>query len=236
MRGCLFVLVLGVALLAGVAWYGSQPIATAAIGALLGSSGFHAASSTITATADPPPRLLLGHADRISVTGSDVDWRALHADHLVLTLDGVDLLSRTADSIQGSVQGASLDDSNGGTAAKASSIKFAGPADAATTTVVVTPDAVRDVIVATAAQQFGIQISDVRLIAPDRLQLVTSLATLEGRLTIDGNGALALDTRLGSIPILSIDPSLPLRLGSVAVIDGALHLTGTLDAEALLRG
>src|SRR5262245_39609935 len=151
MRGCLFVLLLGVALLAGLAWFGSGPLANAAIGAALGGSGFHAASSTISATADPPPRLLLGHAARVSVTGSDVDWRALHADRLSLTLDGVDLLSRTADSIHGSVDGASLDDGNGGTA-RASSIKFAGRADAADTTVVVTPAAVRDAIVSAAAQ------------------------------------------------------------------------------------
>jgi hypothetical protein len=234
-RGCLFVLSIGVALLAAGAWFGAQPIATAAIGAVLGSSGFHAASSTISATADPPPRLLLGHADRISVTGSDVDWRALHADRLTLTLDDVDLLSRTAGSIHGSVDGAELDDGAGGTA-KATSIDFAGRADAAETTVVVAPGEVRAAIVAAAAQRFGIQISDVRLAAPNRLQLVTSLATLDGTLSIDGNGALALDTPLGSIPILSIDPSLPLRLDSVAVVDGALHLTGTLDAEALLRG
>jgi hypothetical protein len=235
MRGCLFVLLVGAALLAGVAWYGSPTLANAAIAAALGGSGFRAASSTITATADPPPRLLLGHADRVSITGSDVDWQALHARRLALSLDDVDLLSRTAASIRGSLDDARLDDGNGGTAA-ARSIRIAGPAAAATTTIQVDASAVRQAAISTAARNFGVTISDVKLAAPDRLQLVTPGATIDGRLTIGADGALALTTRLGAVPILRIDPSLPLRLTAVSVVDGGLQLTGALNVETLLGG
>jgi hypothetical protein len=233
-RGCFFILVLGAALLAGIAWFGSVPIAATVIGAALGSSGFHARSSTITATADPPPRLLLGHADRVSITGSDVDWHALHANQLSLTLDDVDLFRRSAARIRGSISGARLDDGAGGSAA-ATSIVVDGPADAAATTIIVDPAAVRAAIVSAAASRFGMSIDDARLVAPDRLQLVTPVGSIDGRLTIDPAGALAFDTRLGTVPILTIDPSLPLRLRSVAVVDGGLRLDGVLDAESLLR-
>jgi hypothetical protein len=234
-RGCFFVLLLGVALLAGIAWFGSGRIAAAAIGAALGGSGFRAASSTITATADPPPRLLLGHADRLSITGSDVDWRALHANRLSLTLDDVDLFGRSAATIQGSLTGARLDDGSGGSAA-ATSIQVAGPADAAATTIVVDPAAVRATIISAAASRFGIAVTDAVLVAPDRLRLVTPLASIEGRLTIDTGGTLAFVTGLGTIPILTLDPSLPLRLRAVTIVGGSLRLNGLLDVESLLRG
>jgi hypothetical protein len=234
-RGCLFVLLLAAALLAGVAWFGSGPIAATAIGAALGGSGYRAASTSITATADPPPRLLLGHADRVSITGSDVDWRALHANRLSLTLDDVDLFRRSADRIRGSISGARLDDGSGGSVA-ATSIAVDGPADAAATTIVVDPAAVRAAIISTAASRFGISISDALLVAPDRLRLVTPVGTLDGRLSINADGALVFDTRLGSVPILTIDRSLPLRLRSVAVVDGALRIDGVLDADSLLGG
>lgn len=235
MRGCFFILVLGAALLAGIAWFGSAPIASTAIGAALGGSGYRAGSSTITATADPPPRLLLGHADRVSITGSDVDWHALHANRLSLTLDDVDLFRRSAGRIRGSVSGARIDDGAGGSVA-ATSIAIDGPADSAATTIVVDAAAVRAAIVSAAASRFGISISDARLVAPDRLQLVTGLGSIDGRLTIDPAGALAFDTRLGTVPILTIDPSLPLRLRSVAVMDSGLRLDGVLNVQALFGG
>jgi hypothetical protein len=105
---------------------------------------------------------------------------------------------------------------------------------------VVSPDdmnhAVRTAIVSAAARRFGISISDARLVAPDRLRLVTPLGSIDGRLTIDPGGALGFDTRLGTVSILTIDPSLPLRLRSLAVVNGALRLDGILDAQALLGG
>jgi hypothetical protein len=235
MRGCFFVLLLGLALLAGIAWFAPQPLVEGAIVAALGASGYRAGSSTITASADPPPRLLMGHADEVSIDGSTVDWRALHANHLALILDDVDLFGRTAGTIRGSISDARIDDGSGGSAT-ATSIELTGPADAARTSIVVDPAAVRATIIAAAARQFGIPIQDVQLVAPDRLELVTALGTLDGRLTIDGNGRLAFVTRLGTVPILSIDPSLPLRLTSVSVVDRALQLSGILDVESLLRG
>jgi hypothetical protein len=62
------------------------------------------------------------------------------------------------------------------------------------------------------------------------------LGSIDGRLTIDPAGAVAFNTRLGTVPILTIDPSLPLRLRSLAVVGGGLRLDGILDAQALLGG
>ncbi len=235
MRGCLFVLLLAATLTGVAMWFGSGPLVSAVIGTALEGSGYQASATSISATSDPPPRLLLGQADHVSITGSDVDWKALHAHRLTLTLARVDLFARTADTIRGSIDGAVLDDGHGGSAS-ATSIRLAGPLEAAAATITLDPAVVRSVAITAAARQFGVTPSDVQLVAPDRLRLVTPAATIEGRLMVDGAGTLVLSTRLGSVPLLTLDPSIPLRLRSAAVVDGSLHLDGVLDVTSLLGG
>ena len=108
MRGCLFVLVLAAAVLGGFAWFGSPALASAVIEAVLDNAGYHAATTTITATSDPPPKLLLGRADRVEIDGTDVDFRTFHANRLQLTLTDVNFVARTAGKINGQISGAEL--------------------------------------------------------------------------------------------------------------------------------
>jgi hypothetical protein len=108
MRGCLFILLLALAVLAGAAWFGAAPVASTVITSILEGSGYHAASSTVTVSADPPLRLVLGHADRVTIDGGDVTWRTFRAARLQLTLRDVDLFGRTAGSIEGTIDGAEL--------------------------------------------------------------------------------------------------------------------------------
>jgi len=235
MRGCLFVLLFAAVVLGAVAWFGSGPIVNGVIGVGLQGAGYTAASTTIDATADPPPRLLLGQADRVSITGSDVDWKALHADRMALTLDGVDLFARKASTIRGSIDGARLDDGKGGSAT-ASSIELAGPTDAAVATITIDPSDVRTAVTVALSSRFNVQPTDVQLVAPDRIRIVTPNATIEGRLLIDSSGALAFSTPLGDAPMLSIDPAMPLRLTGARVVGGNLVLTGRLNVTDLLNG
>jgi len=108
MRGCLFVLVVAAALIAVGAWFGAAPLTATVITSILEGSGYHATSSTVTAGADPPLRLLVGHADRVTVDGSGVTWRTFRAAQIDLTLGDVDLFGRTAGSIHGTITGAEL--------------------------------------------------------------------------------------------------------------------------------
>ncbi|HEX5824544.1 MAG TPA: hypothetical protein VFY18_08815, partial [Candidatus Limnocylindrales bacterium] len=86
MRGCLFVVLVGSAVLAGAAWFGAPPLTSTVVASVLEGSGYHAASTTIIASADPPVRLLLGHADRLTIDGHDVTWRTFRAVGVSLTL------------------------------------------------------------------------------------------------------------------------------------------------------
>jgi hypothetical protein len=234
MRGCLFVLILAAIVLSAVAWFGSPVLASTVIAAALESGGYHAASSTVTATSDPPPKLLLGRADRVEITGSDVDFRTFHAATVHLVLTDVDVVARTADRISGRITAAELRTADG--AATTADVDIDGDAGAAAATILVDAATVDRVVKATLQERFGVAVTETQLVAPDTLRIASAGATIEGRLVIDDSGAIALATSLGSAPILSLDPSFPLRLRSLTAVGGDLRIDATFDAESLLRG
>jgi hypothetical protein len=233
MRGCLFVLVLAAAVLAGLAWFGSPILASTLICNALENAGYHAASSTVTATSIPPPKLLLGRADRVDIVGADVDFRTFHAASLDLVLTDVDVLGRTAGRISGRITGAEMTTTGETTS---TDIDIEGDAGAATATIVVDHATVSRVVKATFQQKLGVTASTVELIAPDKLRITAPGATVEGQLLVDSSGAIAFSTSLGSSPILSLDSSFPLRLRSVRVEADDLRIDAVLDAESLLGG
>jgi hypothetical protein len=234
MRGCLFVLVLAAAVLTTAAWFGAPVLASTLVATALQNGGYHAGSSTITATSDPPPKLLLGRADRVEIAGTDVDFRTFHAASLDLVLTDVDVVGRTAARITGRITGAELKTTDG--VATTADVAIDGAADAADATIVVDAATVDRVVKATFQRELGVAVSGTELVAPDILRISAAGTTLEGRLSIDASGAIALSTQLGSSPILSLDPSFPLRLRSVGAEPGGLRIDATLDAQALLGG
>ena len=235
MRGCLFVLVLAAALVAAAAWFGAPPLVSTVIGSILDGTGYRAASSTITATADPPVRLLIGHADRVTIDGRDVTWRTFRAARLGLTLDDVDLFGRTAGTIQGTITGAELQSNDAG-APPTADVAIDGSGATAHATIRVAGAAVDRLVRARFASAYQVAVTSTALVAPNTLSVVAPGATVEGRLTIDADGALVLVTRLGSAEVFAFDPSFPLRLTAVRIVGPDLELDGTLDADALLGG
>ncbi|MBA2720950.1 MAG: hypothetical protein H0U52_17165 [Chloroflexi bacterium] len=234
MRGCLFVLVLAAAVLGSLAWFGSPVVASAIIQAALEGSGYHAATSTVRATSNPPPKLLLGRADRVDIEGEDVDFRTFHAARLDLALTDVDVVARTAGGVSGRIDGAELRTTDGVAAVADVSIEGTGGTAAATINV---EGATVDRVVRDAFQrQFDVALTAVALVAPNVLRISAGLTTVEGRLEVDAAGAIALRTPLGSSAILHFDPSFPIRLDAVAVAGSNLRIDATLDTEALLGG
>jgi hypothetical protein len=233
-RGCLFVLVLAAAVLGAFAWFGSPVLAATVIQAALENAGYHATTSTISATSDPPPKLLLGRADRVEIDGTGVAFRTFHAARLDLTLTDVDVVARTAATISGRIVGAELEAS--GTAATTADVEIDGPASDASATIEVDGATVDRLVKAAFAARFGVAPSGTELVAPNTLRVTAPGATIEGRFGVDADGAIALTTRLGATPVFRFDPSFPLRLTSIAIVDGRLRIGGVLDAEALLGG
>jgi hypothetical protein len=233
-RGCLFVLVLAAAVLSAAAWFGSPILASSVISGALDNAGYHAASSTVTATSDPPLKLLLGRADRVEIAGTDVDFRTFHAASLDVVVTDVDVLGRTAGRMSGRIDGAEMITSAGETTT--ADVTIDGVASGADASIVVDAATVVRVVKGTFQQKFGVAVSSVKLIAPDTLRISAPGATVEGQVLVDPDGAIAFSTSLGSSPILSLDPSFPLRFRSVRVDGGNLRIDAILDAESLLGG
>ena len=224
----------GLAVVAGAAWFGAAPLTSTVIASILEGTGYHAASSTITASADPPLRLLLGHADRVTIDGRDVTWRTFRAAHLELTLRDVDLFGRTAGAIDGTIEGAEL--SSVDDPAPTADVAIEGTGSEADATIRVAGATVDRLVKAGFAKRFGVAVDSTVLMAPDTLRISAGGTTIEGRLTIDASGPLVLSTTLGSADLFRFDPSFPLQLTGVRVRRADLELTGTLDPEVLLGG
>jgi hypothetical protein len=234
MRGCLFVAALAAVVLSAGAWFGSPILASTLISTALQNAGYHAASSTVTATSSPPLKLLVGRADRVEIAGTDVDFRTLHAASLDVVLTDVDVIGKTAGRISGRITGAELTTTAG--EATSADVDIDGAADAANAGIVVDAATVDRVVRLTFQQKFGVTVSATKLVAPDTLRITALGATVEGRLLVDANGAIAFSSSLGSSPLLSLDPSFPLRFRAVRIDAGNLRIDATLDAEALLGG
>lgn len=236
MRGCLFVVLVGAAVLAVGGWLLAPTIAGALVAGALRASGFTAASQTLTVESDPPIRLLTGRADSLTLDATGVAWHGLSASGLGLELVDVDLVGRSAATVHGRFDGAAMDAGEGGSAPSATAtITFDGPADAAFTTIDVDRASVRALVSAAVSRSFSTQLSDVELVAPDRLRLVAPGASLEGSLRVTAPNELSLSTRLGTVPLVTIDPSLPLALRSASVDATDLRITGVLDVGRLLQ-
>jgi hypothetical protein len=233
-RGCLFIVLFAAAVLGAVAWFGAPIAASAVIQSALSGSGYSARISQVRATSDPPPKLLLGRADRVAISGVDVDFRTLHADALELVLTDVDVIARTAGAVTGRIDGAELETTEGASAV--ADVAIDGSGDAAAATITVARPTVESVVRAAFERQAGVAATAVALIEPDVLRITAGTSTIEGRLKVDDSGAIALRSLFGTTTVLRFDPSFPLTLRSVAVADGGLRIDATLDIGALLGG
>ena len=234
MRGCLFVVLLAAAVLGSAAWFGAPLAASAVLQAALANAGYRAASGTVRATSDPPPKLLLGRADRVEISGRDVDFRTFHAARLDLVLTDVDVVARTAGGVTGRIENAELRTTDG--LAAVADVTIDGSGRTAAATITVDGSTVDRVVRDRFASEYGVTATGVALVEPDVLRISSGATTVEGRLEVDAAGAIALRTALGAVTILTLDPSFPLRFESVAVAAGDLRIDATLDTGALLGG
>ena len=234
MRGCLFIVAAAAVVLGTVAWIGSPIVASTVISGALQNAGYHAKSSTVTATSSPPLKLLIGRADRVEIAGTDVDFRTFHAASLDLVLTDVDVINRTAGQISGRIKGVELTTIAGD--ATSVDVDIDGAGDAANAVIFVDALTVTRVVKATFLQKLGVAIGGAELVAPDIVRITAGGVTVDGRLVVDSGGAVAFSTSLGSSPILSLDPSFPLLIHSVRIEAGSLRIDAVLDAGALLGG
>ena len=232
MRGCLTVLVL--ALLAALlgAWVGAPIVARDAVAVALRTSGFTAKSLSIRVSANPPPLLLLGHADRVHIVAGGAAVRGLQADSLDFTLSDVDLASRTFGSVDGTLVGARIAQP-AGTTFSAGEVDVAGPTDAALATLQLDAADLRAMLQSAYGDAGRTAPAAVEPVPPSELAVTVAGKREVGRLAIDG-GSLVM--RVGDLVLrlASPGPDLPLELRTVSVGSGGVVVGGVIDVAALL--
>lgn len=233
MRGCLSVLIIAAVFLVGIVWFGGVPIAETVVEASLTSSAFDADELDVTVHAEPPLVLALGRADRVEIEATGVRWEDLRAGSMTMRLDGVDLLARTATSADGQFRDVELAVAGGDPALVGIGIK--GPADGARTTIDIDGPTVNRIALAAFEEEFGTRPDSADLVAPDGIRVRLGPSELQGRLRVEADGALVVASSLGTVRLVEPDPSIPLRLTGVSIVDGGLALIGTLNVSALLR-
>ncbi|HEV8545639.1 MAG TPA: LmeA family phospholipid-binding protein [Candidatus Limnocylindrales bacterium] len=233
MRGCLFVLVLGAALLVGIVWFGGPPIAGSVIAASLASSGFTAETLDVEVDADPPLTLAVGRADRVRITAGNVRWNGLVAQSMALELGHVDLIGRTAATVDGTFQGVAL--AGPGGAPVAAAIEIHGPASGAEASITVDGTAAATAARAAVEADFGIHPTSAELQAPNVIRILALGQTIDGHLELAPDGAIVAVGSFGTVRVIKPDPAIPIQLTGLTVADGRLVVTGIFDITALLR-
>jgi hypothetical protein len=234
MRSCLFQLLVTVAVVFALLWFGlpfgASWIATNALNA----AGFTGTSTKVEVAATVPPRILLGHADTIRLTSTQVSVGDLHASSIDMTLSDVELVDRTIGSVSGKLTAVRVPAANGGVVT-AETVVLEGAGTNATATMTVSSDEV------TALANFqlkalGVTATSVKLAAPDKVTITVGGQARTGHL-VTRNGALEVvftGMTPSTVTLIGFGDGNPFTFTSVAVHGGSVTLVGTIDLQSLL--
>jgi hypothetical protein len=229
-RGCLVTIVflLGIGLLAS--WFVLPPLIGTATQGALAATGFVADSTTVTVSADPPPKLLTLKADRIRIQATNLTYRGLSATSADITLDDVAFGERTFKTLAGTLRGVRYQPDNGPELA-APLVRLSGPANRIRATVTMPAVDAEALAIAAVEGGTGITPRSVVLSGPDRIQVDVGGLVVAARLAVRGDGALTLEpptgNPMGSIVLVVPSPDAPFRVESFVVVDGGLVIVAT---------
>jgi hypothetical protein len=233
MRGCLSVLVLAAIFLVGAAWFAGPQLAAFVVETGLSTSGFHGTNTEVTVSANPPVELLTGHADSVTIDSDAATIGQFSAAHMELTLHGADLIGRHAQTVDGTLDDATMNTSDG-TSLKAGQVRLSGDASASDVTIRVNPAELTHIATDTINTELGVDAEDVTFSAPDRVSFKVGRSTIAGQLVIRDGGLSVMANLPGSPRVDLIAAGGGLRLTKVAVKGSGLELSGILDVEDLL--
>ena len=237
MRGCLFTLLLGAALLGLGVFVGLPAVAAGMLTAALTAAGFQATDTTVTVTSDPPTDLIGLHADRVRVRATHATFRGLEMGSVDVTFRDVAILGRTAGSVDGSLKDVTMPDV-GGHALHLAGLTLAGGGDAVTVSTTVSGPEAQALVSDAIGAQLGTRPTAVTFTAPDGVA-VRMGGVVHARLAVSSGGDLVARISDGpeagrAVVLLRSGADLPIRLTSVRVAsDGSVSLAGALAVELL---
>jgi hypothetical protein len=232
-KGCLFTLVLGAAVIAGLVVFALPRATEGLIAASLTAGGLQADQTDVRVTTASPLDLLQMRADRVTIVATGARLGELDAERVQLELHDVDLGARTAARLTGTVDDGTLVTDDG----RISIPTIALEGDSTNVVAVASVDGpgVEALIAERVADATGQPAGDVTLTAPDGLVIAIGGLDVPGTLDVNERGALEM-TLLGpiAVPVELLAPSAtPLDLRAVRVAGDRLVLEGDVDAAYL---
>lgn len=234
MRSCLIQLLIMVAVVFCLVWFGLPFGVSALATAALNATGFSGTDTKVEVSANPPFMLLTGHADTIRIRSSDAGMGNLHAAGVDVTLGSVELLSRNIGTVTGTLDGVRVAAPNGDPV-PIDRVTLAGSATATTATATLTIAEAEALAESQLKAQTGI-VAKVTLKAPDLVTVTIGGKAEAGRL-VTSNGALLLvpagDT-LSTVTLIAPGTANPLRVTSVTIGAADVTLIGAINIQNLL--
>lgn len=235
MRGCLtwFFALFAIVLVA--TWVFAPAVAAGLVSAGLGTAGFESADKQVTVVADPPIELLTLRADRIHLQATNARFGGVAMGAVDLTLGGVGLMGREADSVVGTLTAVRIPTLLG-SPATITSVGLSGPSSDLRAILTLSLKDVQALASAAVEGQLGQTPTKVTLTAPDKVTVVASGLNVRGRLVVDKGGGLVLVTTSpagfsGPIDIIRPGATQPLRLTGITLRTDGATLTATVDAS-----
>ena len=233
MRSCLIQLLILVAVIFGVLWFGLPIGASWLATNALNASGFSGTNTKVEVSSDPPPLLLTGHADTVHLTSSQVGIGDLHAATLDLSLGQVELLSRKIGTVTGTLEGVRVAAPDG-QPVTIDLVTLSGAASSATAEMEVSI-AEAERLGASQLKSSGIA-ATVTLAPPDKITIKAGGQSQPGHLVVQ-EGALLLVPDGDSLPtvtLIAAGAGNPFEMTSVRIGGERVTLLGTIDLQALL--
>jgi hypothetical protein len=231
MRSCLIQLLIAVVVVLALLWFGLPLGASWLATNGLNAAGFNGTNTKVEVSAAFPPQILLGRADKIRLTSSQVSVGDLHAATIDVTLNDVALLDRTFATVEGTLTGVRVPAPTGA-AITIETVTLEGESTAATATMTIAQTEAERVA---EAQLKG---AVVKFAAPDKVTITLNGKTEPGRLVVKSGSLMVVpnSSALPSLTIIEGGKDNPFQLKSVSVGASTITLVGTMDLQSLLGG
>lgn len=175
------------------------------------------------------PSLISGRAERLTVSGDNVELPPALVGSLDLALGEVSFVDRTFETITGELSDVTL--AAGGLTVEVTRVTLDGPASAASATARFSSSQTQQ-LVQRAARRAGLNVDEVRLV-DERLQLSLGGVETQAAIAVRG-GALVLSPEIGpAVLLLQPAPSDPWRLSDAWVASSGVTVSGVFDATSM---
>jgi len=234
MRGCLFTLVLGAVVIGALLVFALPRVLEGVITASLTTAGFQARETSVRLEQDDPLSLIGLKADRVTIDAVDATIGDLDAGAVHLVLEDVDLGTRAADAVTGTLSDVAT--VSAGDPIDIPEIRLAGDTTKLQAVASIQASDVEAIVTERVTAALGEPPTDVRIEAPNVMTITVRGFPVTGTLLVDETGALRLSLSDPiSTDVVILEPKATLMdLRAVRVAGDRLVLEGDVDVSTLI--